>query len=100
MGKIAYLQQTAVAFFPRAGDSLKSHDDNFFSTKDQDNDQSSGNCAKQYSGAWWYGRCHVSNLNGLYLRGPHESYANGINWSSGKGYKYSYKMSEMKFRAT
>ncbi|XP_004849059.1 ficolin-1 isoform X2 [Heterocephalus glaber] len=65
---------------------------------DQDNDQSSASCAEQYCGAWWYGECHVSNLNGLYLRGPHDSYANGVNWRSGKGYKYSYKVSEMKLR--
>lgn len=54
----------------------------------------------QYQGAWWYKDCHVSNLNGRYLGGPHESFANGINWRSGKGYDYSYKVSEMKVRAT
>ena len=42
----------------------------------------------------------MSNLNGRYLGGPHESYANGINWHSGKGYNYSYKVSEMKVRPT
>ncbi|KAM6183351.1 ficolin-1-like [Erethizon dorsatum] len=83
-----------------AGDSLTSHGNKSFSTKDQDNDQSSTNCAERYSGAWWYGQCHVSNLNGLYLRGPHQSYANGINWQSGKGHRYSYKISEMKLRPT
>ncbi|KFO21527.1 ficolin-1 isoform X2 [Fukomys damarensis] len=81
-----------------AGDSLTSHSGRFFSTKDQDNDQSSASCAAQYHGSWWYGECHVSNLNGLYLRGPHDSFANGINWKSGKGYNYSYKVSEMKLR--
>ncbi|GAB1286141.1 Ficolin-2 [Apodemus speciosus] len=43
-------------------------------------------------------RCHNSNLNGLYLGGPHKSYANGINWLSWRGYNYSYKVSEMKLR--
>ncbi|XP_077823272.1 ficolin-1 isoform X7 [Macaca mulatta] len=65
---------------------------------DQDNDVSSSNCAVKFQGAWWYSDCHASNLNGLYLRGPHESYANGINWSAAKGYNYSYKVSEMKMR--
>ncbi|XP_036711668.1 ficolin-2 isoform X4 [Balaenoptera musculus] len=83
-----------------AGDSLTSHNNHAFSTKDQDNDKNTANCAVQYQGAWWYNNCHVSNLNGRYLGGPHESFANGINWRSGKGYNYSYKVSEMKVRAT
>ncbi|XP_004467393.2 ficolin-1 [Dasypus novemcinctus] len=81
-----------------AGDSLTGHRNNFFSTKDQDNDLRSGSCAEQYQGAWWYHDCHSSNLNGRYLGGPHDSFANGVNWKSGKGYNYSYKVSEMKLR--
>lgn len=81
-----------------AGDSLTSQNNMLFSTKDQDNDQGSSNCAVRYHGAWWYSDCHTSNLNGLYLRGLHKSYANGVNWKSWKGYNYSYKVSEMKVR--
>uniref|UniRef100_A0A8C9I2J7 Ficolin 1 n=1 Tax=Piliocolobus tephrosceles TaxID=591936 RepID=A0A8C9I2J7_9PRIM len=81
-----------------AGNALGAQNNHFFSTKDQDNDVSSSNCAVKFQGAWWYADCHASNLNGLYLRGPHESYANGINWSTAKGYNYSYKVSEMKVR--
>ncbi|XP_029776503.1 ficolin-2 [Suricata suricatta] len=83
-----------------AGDSLSLHNSHPFSTKDQDNDSSSENCAQQYQGAWWYDKCHQSNLNGRYLGGSHSSFANGINWYSGKGYNYSYKVSEMKIRLT
>ncbi|XP_047556879.1 ficolin-1-like [Lutra lutra] len=81
-----------------AGDSLTYHNNRPFSTKDQDNDSSPENCAERYQGAWWYDKCHLANLNGLYLPGSHETFANGINWKSGKGYNYSYKVSEMMVR--
>ena len=81
-----------------AGDSLTSHSGMRFSTKDQDNDISSGNCAKSYHGAWWYSGCHASNLNGRYLHGSHGSFANGINWHAWKGHYYSAARSEMKIR--
>ncbi|XP_075041756.1 ficolin-1-B-like [Mixophyes fleayi] len=81
-----------------AGDSLKSHNGMMFSTVDQDNDADARNCVQLYKGAWWYKVCHLANLNGLYLPGKHDSFADGINWHSGKGYNYSYKQSEMKIR--
>ncbi|KAM5148913.1 ficolin-2-like [Mantella aurantiaca] len=81
-----------------AGDSLGYHNNRPFSTKDRDNDAYSGNCAAEFKGAWWYGGCHNANLNGLYLRGKHGSNADGVNWETGKGDYYSYKITEMKFR--
>ncbi|XP_075762086.1 microfibril-associated glycoprotein 4-like [Pelodiscus sinensis] len=81
-----------------AGDSFTEHSGMMFSTQDHDNDKAERHCAVTFQGAWWYRDCHQSNLNGLYLKGDHESYANGMNWYSGKGYNYSYKMSEMKIR--
>ena len=71
-----------------------------FSTKDRDNDVHLGifNCAVTYIGAWWYNSCHYSNLNGLYLEGPQESYADGIDLVTFRGYYYSLKFTEMKLQ--
>jgi len=69
-----------------------------FSTADRDNDAIPGSCAIDYVGAWWYGKCHISNLNGKYLNGVHTSFADGVNWRTWKGYHYSLKTTEMKFR--
>ncbi|XP_075116981.1 ficolin-2-like [Leptodactylus fuscus] len=80
------------------GDSLSYQNGMKFSTRDQDNDADTRSCADMYKGAWWYNGCHKSNLNGLYLLGKHDTFANGINWESGKGFNYSYKRSEMKIR--
>ncbi|XP_056001391.1 fibrinogen C domain-containing protein 1-A-like [Ostrea edulis] len=50
-----------------AGDSLMNHIGQEFSTQDQDNDEwSSGNCAVDWHGAWWYSACAYTNLNGQY----------------------------------
>ncbi|PFX28054.1 Ryncolin-4 [Stylophora pistillata] len=81
-----------------AGDSLSLHRGYFFSTKDQDNDNWSGHCAVTFKGAWWYEDCHHSNLNGLYHRGKHSSYADGVNWRHWRGHYYSVKRAEMKIR--
>ena len=81
------------------GDSLSFHQGAAFSTYDRDNDfTSKQNCAERYDGAWWYSKCHHSNLNGLYLNGSHASEANGINWKDWLGHQYSLKATEMKIR--
>ena len=74
------------------------HSGTQFSAKDQENDLSSFSCAERYKGAWWYKSCHRSNLNGQYLGGPHNTFADGINWKAFRGQHYSLKRSEMKLR--
>ncbi|XP_063791874.1 ficolin-1-like [Pseudophryne corroboree] len=81
-----------------AGDSLTYHNGMMFTTTDQDNDVYYDNCAQKYKGAWWYNKCHSTNLNGLYLPGKHAIHGEGITWYHGKGHNYSYRQSEMKIR--
>ena len=38
-----------------------------FSTDDKDNDQSSGNCAEEHQGGWWYNDCGAAFLNSPFV---------------------------------
>lgn len=67
-----------------------------FSTMDKADDK----CAVMFKSGWWYGGCHHSNLNGLYLKGKHTTYADGVNWFHWKGYYYSLKTTTMMIRRT
>jgi len=70
-----------------------------FSTKDRDNDAGSENCVAQYNGAWWFKQCHRCHLNGYYYKGGRVDHtARGVIWNPWKGYLYSLKFTEMKFR--
>ena len=78
-----------------AGDSLAKHNKMAFSTKDRDNDMSSGNCAVDYTGAWWYNGCYHSNLNGKYQGNKID--VRGAGWYHFRSY-LSLKFTEMKLR--
>ncbi|XP_055864033.1 angiopoietin-1-like isoform X3 [Biomphalaria glabrata] len=79
-----------------AGDSLSGHNNMFFSTFDRDNDNDSTvNCAERCSGAWWYRRCHESNLNGQWGR---KSDHRGMDWNQLTRHTNSVSFSEMKIR--
>ena len=75
-----------------AGDSLSGHSGYKFTTKDRDQDIWSKNCAVSYIGAWWYTRCHSSNLNGNY---GNKAFADGPVWNSWKGYHNPMEKTQM-----
>ncbi|KAL4231206.1 Fibrinogen-related domains (FReDs) [Mactra antiquata] len=84
------------SFTGNVNDSLITiHNEMQFSTKDAG---PSKGCAVTFKGGWWYNACHRVNLNGLYLKGKHDSYADGVNWLGWHGHHYSLKTVEIKFR--
>ena len=78
-----------------AGDSLVYHNGMRFTTRDNDNDSSGGNCAQSYTGAWWYHSCYDSNLNGRYFN-TETNNNEGIKWWRWKS--TTLKSSQMKTR--
>ncbi|XP_059149563.1 ficolin-1-like [Physella acuta] len=80
-----------------AGNALKmQHDNEMFSTFDRDNDALDGDsCARIYRGAWWYGKCQDSNLNGVW---GSKEFGKGITWCPTTGYRESATFTEMKIR--
>lgn len=76
-------------------DALSHHRGAPFSTKDRDNDEVKGECARNYRGAWWYRHCRYSSLNGIYGREV-KLLGSGIYWYFLKN-TYA-KFSEMKIR--
>eukprot|EP00058_Branchiostoma_floridae_P015256 XP_002600744.1 hypothetical protein BRAFLDRAFT_83487 [Branchiostoma floridae] len=84
-----------------AGDGLSYHDNNRFSTHDQDNDGTgSYHCAITHGGrgGWWYRACEHSNLNQPYKQGGDGTEHYGIQWNHWSGHYYSIKSSVMKIR--
>ena len=69
------------------------HNGRKFSTKDRDNDAFSINCAayQNIQGAWWYGDCQTSNLNGVHRNGADDG---TMTW----GNIFPIKRAEMKIR--
>ena len=88
-------QLTVSGYHGNAGDALNGHNGYMFTTKDKDNDVYGTNCATKFEGAWWYTKCHSSNLNGDY---GNTAYAKGLTWKPFTGYHSSLTAVEMKVR--
>nr|XP_039266587.1 fibrinogen-like protein 1 isoform X2 [Styela clava] len=71
-----------------AGDSLRhsQHQGQSFTTRDEDHDSTSGNCAVNFEGAFRYGGCHATNLNELYIAGGKAEYGISVVWWTWKGH--------------
>ena len=75
---------------------MDNHNGMEFSSRDRDNDRSSGSCAETYKGSWWYNTCHHANLNGIYYNNAkHDN--TGIRWYQFKS-DIILKAVEMKIR--
>jgi len=83
------------------GNSFSYHSGRPFSTYDRDNDMWVNNCASYFHGAWWYGACHHSNLNGRYYAYPGKhpnNYADGPDWLTFRGHFEGAKRVKMMFK--
>ena len=70
-----------------------------FTTVDRDNDAlSSGNCAAQYGGFWWF-RCGAFTPNGRYSCTSSVPTWTGLHWAYWRGGHYSLKAVSIAFRA-
>ena len=77
-----------------AGDSINYNNGWRFTTRDNDNDNWSSNCAQALNSGWWYTSCYYANLNGRYYNTATNK--EGIRWNNWKG--TTLKFSEMKTR--
>ena len=82
-------------------DAMAYHNEQNFSTYDNDNDRSGNyyNCAYLHQGGWWYDNCYYANLNGPHdvpsIPGVHPTHAK-LLWYDGRYRDVS--SSEMKIR--
>ena len=93
--KIASAQEnyklTAERFHGTTNDPMAWHNENYFTTSDNDNDEwSGGNCAGVRNGGWWFTACVTINLNGHYNSHTYSVYL--------YGQPFILKFSELKIR--
>lgn len=80
-----------------AGDSMTYSDGMKFSTKDQDNDDDSGQCATYWKSAWWFKSCFYTNPNGQYTDSEKRDWKYVV-WYHWKKENFSLKSIKMTIR--
>ncbi|XP_056246421.1 angiopoietin-related protein 3-like [Seriola aureovittata] len=80
-------------------DPISNHTGMMFSTKDRDNDKHQDlNCARSYTGGWWFNACGDTNLNGRYFhmrpKGRSER-RRGIQWKPARKAPYFLKLTQI-----
>ena len=78
-------------------DALAFHNNMKFTTKDNDLDSFSENCASSFKGAFWYKNCFKANLNGIYPPDDAHDYTY-ISWIMPNRAAGGVVFSEMKIR--
>ncbi|XP_077390352.1 angiopoietin-related protein 3 [Festucalex cinctus] len=83
-------------------DAMANSSSTRFSTKDQNNgNPQASNCARNYTGGWWFTGCGENNLNGRYLwvrAKGRSARRRGLHWKPGNGSAYSLKMTKLSIR--
>ncbi|XP_051567714.1 angiopoietin-related protein 3-like [Myxocyprinus asiaticus] len=83
-------------------DAMSNHTGIKFSTKDRDNDNlDESNCARNYTGGWWFNACGDTNLNGRYawMRSKaRPQRRKEVYWRPAKGSSYTPKSTKITIR--
>eukprot|EP00105_Crassostrea_gigas_P042108 XP_019926256.1 PREDICTED: microfibril-associated glycoprotein 4 [Crassostrea gigas] len=69
-----------------------------FSTRDQDNDRDTGECAAITKSGWWHRSCNCANPNGLYLAGETTLFNQGVTYHPWRDKFYSLKSTRLMVR--
>ena len=96
----SFFKLTVGDYSGTAGDSLSYHTLRPFSTHNKDKDAYNGNCAYNYKGAWWYGSCYTSSLNGPFptYDTKQPNYMSWVTLGSDSSKYGNINFSEMKLR--
>ena len=78
--------------------STKTHDDQLPQLpRDMDQDNYSGNCAKRYTGGWWYNSCMAAHPTGRSTTTKTNGFKYVVYWHGGERgeSRYSFEEAEL-----
>ncbi|XP_060665230.1 ficolin-2-like [Drosophila nasuta] len=82
-------------YFGNAGDALKYHKNEMFSTADKIK-HVPGICAKMFESGWWFASCYYCNLNGKYAFSNTDEESDSVEWRKWK--RLPMKFAQMMIR--